>query len=97
MPKEKQVPVPSSGEMANQLELMAKLHDRSFVDPKRSYTLPELVNLAQRHNPSTRMVWEMAVQAAASTGMAESQFYPTLTVESSYGGGYWSQNQYPPP
>jgi len=92
MPKEKQVPVPSSGEMANQLELMAKLHDRSFVDPKRSYTLPELVNLAQRHNPSTRMVWEMAVQAAASTGMAESQFYPTLTVESSYGGGYWSQS-----
>jgi len=91
MPKEKQVPVPSSGEMANQLELMAKLHDRSFVDPKKRYTLPELVNLAQRHNPSTRMVWEMAVQAAASTGMAESQFYPTLTVESSYGGGYWSQ------
>ena len=92
MPKEKQVPVPSSGEMANQLELLAKLHDRSFVDPKKRYTLPELVNLAQRHNPSTRMVWEMAVQAAASTGMAESQFYPTLTVESSYGGGYWSQN-----
>ncbi len=38
------------------------------------------------------MVWESAVQAAASTGMSESQFYPTLTVESSYGGGYWSQN-----
>jgi outer membrane protein TolC len=91
MPKEKQVPVPSSSQIANQLELMAKLHDRSFVDPKKRYTLPELVNLAQRHNPSTRMVWEMAVQAAASTGMAESQFYPTLTVESSYGGGYWSQ------
>jgi outer membrane protein len=91
MPKEKQVPLPSSGEMARQLELMAKLHDHSFVDPTKSYTLPELVNLAQRHNPSTRMVWETAVQAAASTGMSEAQFYPTLTLESSYGGGYWNQ------
>ena len=67
MPPGTTAPVPSSGEMARQLELMAKLHDHSFVDPDKSYTLPELVNLAQRHNPSTRMVWETAVQAAAST------------------------------
>lgn len=91
MPLDKPAPVPTSGEMARQLELMAKLHDYNFIDPRKSYTLPELVNLAQRHNPSTRMVWEMAVQAAALTGMSEAQFYPTLTVESSYGGGYWSQ------
>jgi len=91
MPPGTTAPVPSSGEMARQLELMAKLHDHSFVDPDKSYTLPELVNLAQRHNPSTRMVWETAVQASASTGMSEAQFYPTLTVESSYGGGYWNQ------
>ena len=90
--KDKQAPIPSSAEMSRQMELLAKLHDYSFVDPKRSYTLPELVDLAQRHNPLTRISWEMAVQAAASTGMTEAQFYPTLTVESSYGGGYWSQN-----
>jgi len=90
--KDKQAPIPSSAEMTRQMELMAKLHDYSFVDPKKSYTLPELVDLAQRHNPSTRISWEMAVQAAASTGMSEAQFYPTLTVESSYGGGYWSQD-----
>ena len=90
--KDKQAPIPSSAEMSRQRELLAKLHDYSFVDPKRSYTLPELVDLAQRHNPLTRISWEMAVQAAASTGMTEAQFYPTLTVESSYGGGYWSQN-----
>ena len=90
--KEKQTPVPSSEEMTRQMELMAKLHDYSFIDSKKSYTLPELVDLAQRHNPVTRISWEMAVQAAASTGMSEAQFYPTLTVESSYGGGYWSQD-----
>ena len=90
--KEKQTVVSSSAELTRQMELMAKLHDYSFIDPKRSYALPELVDLAQRHNPTTRISWETAVQAAASTGMTESQFYPTLTVASSYGGGYWSQD-----
>ena len=90
--KEKQTAVTSSAEMTRQMELMAKLHDYSFIDPKKSYSLPELVDLAQRHNPSTRISWETAVQAAASTGMTEAQFYPTLTVTSSYGGGYWSQD-----
>jgi len=90
--KDKQAIIPSSAEMTRQMELMAKLHDYSFVDPKKSYTLPELVDLAQRHNPLARISWEMAVQAAASTGMTEAQFYPTLTVVSSYGGGYWSQD-----
>ena len=90
--KEKQTAVTSSAEMTRQMELMAKLHDYSFIDPKKSYSLSELVDLAQRHNPSTRISWETAVQAAASTGMTEAQFYPTLTVTSSYGGGYWSQD-----
>ena len=49
--KDKQSPVASSAEMTRQMELMAKLHDYSFVDPKKNYTLPELVDLAQRHNP----------------------------------------------
>lgn len=78
--------------MTRRMELLAKLHDYSFVDPKKTYTLPELVDLAQRHNPSTRISWESAVQAAASTGMTEAQFYPMLTVESSYGGGFWKQD-----
>lgn len=90
--KDKQTLVFSSAEMAQQMELMAKLHDYSFIDPKKSYALPELVDLAQRHNPSTRISWESAVQAAAATGMTEAQFYPMLTVESSYGGGFWRQD-----
>jgi len=90
--KDKQATISSSAEMTRQMEHMAKLHDYSFIDPKKIYSLPELVDLAQRHNPSTRISWETAVQAAASTGMTEAQFYPTLTVTSSYGGGYWSQD-----
>src|SRR5882757_8487536 len=30
------------------------------VDPGRIYTLPELIDLAQRNNPETRVAWERA-------------------------------------
>ena len=90
--KDTQTKIPTSAEMTSQMEQLAKLHDKVFVDPKKTYTLPELVDLAQRHNPTTRISWESAVQAAASTGLTEAQFYPMLTVQSSYGGGYWRQD-----
>ena len=90
--KDTQTKIPTSAEMTSQMEQLAKLHDKVFVDPRKTYTLPELVDLAQRHNPTTRISWESAVQAAASTGLTEAQFYPMLTVQSSYGGGYWRQD-----
>ena len=90
--KDTQAKIPTSAEMTSQMEQLAKLHDKVFVDPRKTYTLPELVDLAQRHNPTTRISWESAVQAAASTGLTEAQFYPMLTVQSSYGGGYWRQD-----
>lgn len=90
--KDTQTRIPSSAEMTSEMERRGELHDRHFIDPNKAYTLPELVDLAQRHNPSTRISWENAVQAAASTGMTEAQFYPMLTVQSSYGGGYWTQD-----
>ena len=89
--KEKKIPVAAASQLASEMEKMAKLDDYSVVDPKKQYTLPELVDLAQRHNLTTRTAWESAVQAAAQTGMTEAQFYPFLTVVSSYGGGYWHQ------
>lgn len=90
--KDTQAKIPTSAEMTGEMERLARLHDKNFIDPKKTYTLPELVDLAQRHNPSTRISWESAVQAAASTGLTEAQFYPMLTVQSSYGGGYWRQD-----
>lgn len=90
--KDTQAKIPTSAEMTSRMEQIAREHDRDFVDPGKTYTLPELVDLAQRHNPSTRISWENAVQAAASTGLTEAQFYPMLTVQSSYGGGYWRQD-----
>ena len=90
--KDKQTPVAAASRLTSEMEKMAKLHDYNFVNPEKQYTLPELVDLAQRHNLTTRTAWESAIQAAAQTGMTKAEFYPLLTVVSSYGGGYWHQD-----
>jgi len=53
------------------------------------YDLPALIDIAQRHNAATRIAWEHARAAAAAVGLAEAQYYPTLAILASYGGGYW--------
>lgn len=77
--------------LSAELARMAGDYDPSFIDPDRIYSLPEMIDLAQRHNRTTRIAWEQAAQAAAKVGMASAQFYPMLSVVSSYGGGYWNQ------
>src|SRR4029434_6115278 len=56
------------------------------VEPAKTYTLPELIDLAQRNNPETRVAWERARQAAAAVGLSESFYYPYLAA--SAGAGY---------
>jgi outer membrane protein len=48
------------------------------LDPGKSYTLGELVDLAERHNPETRATWEQAKQRAAVLGIARAALFPTL-------------------
>ena len=48
------------------------------VDPNRTYTLAELIDLAEHNNPRTRIVWERAKQRAAQLGIAKSAYYPIL-------------------
>src|SRR5262245_56806477 len=50
----------------------------SREEPKR-YALPELIDLAQRTNPETRVAWERARQAAIAAGIAVGTYYPRLT------------------
>jgi outer membrane protein len=50
------------------------------VDPQQQYGLNELIDLAQRTNPETRVAWERARQAAIATGLAEGTYYPTLVA-----------------
>jgi len=49
------------------------------IDPGKSYSLPELVDLAEQHNPATRLAWERAKSRAATLGIARSEWYPVIS------------------
>ena len=42
--------------------------------------MPELIDLAESHNPQTRVAWENARAQAAALGIARSELYPTLSA-----------------
>ena len=48
------------------------------VDPNKAYSLAELVDLAEQHNPDTRFAWERAKAQAAALGVAKSEWYPVI-------------------
>jgi outer membrane protein TolC len=50
------------------------------IDPHHAYRLEELIDLAERYNPQTRMAWESAKQAAARLGIERSAYYPHLAA-----------------
>jgi outer membrane protein TolC len=47
----------------------------------RAYSLPELIDIAERTNPATRAAWERASAAAAALGLAKSEYFPVLAAE----------------
>src|SRR3974390_2435645 len=50
------------------------------IDPKKSYSLEELIDIAESNNPQTRVAWESAKQAAENLGIARSAYYPHLAA-----------------
>src|SRR6266853_2252696 len=57
------------------------LRDSRFnVDPAKTYSLAELVDLAETHNPETHFAWERARAQAAALGVARSELFPTLAT-----------------
>jgi outer membrane protein TolC len=55
------------------------------IDPNHIYSLVELIDIAQRRNPATRVAWEQARQAAINVGIARAAYLPSLTA-SAVGG-----------
>jgi outer membrane protein len=49
-------------------------------DLEKNYSLPELIDLAESHNPETRVAWERARAQAAAWGVARSELYPTVAA-----------------
>jgi outer membrane protein TolC len=50
------------------------------IDPAKSYSLVELIDLAETYNPETRFAWERAREQAATLGLARSELYPALAA-----------------
>lgn len=50
------------------------------ISSKRAYELPELIDIAQSHNPATRLAWQQARQAALSEGMVSATFLPVISA-----------------
>jgi outer membrane protein len=48
------------------------------LDANHTYSLAELIDLAERNNPRTRIAWERARQRAEDLGVAKSSYYPVL-------------------
>src|SRR5246500_4907284 len=53
---------------------------RFTLDQSKTYSLAELIDLAQAHNPATRAQWERARSQAAALGISRSELYPTLAA-----------------
>jgi outer membrane protein len=58
---------------------------RVSIDPRKIYGLAELIDIAERNNPETRVAWERARQAAAAVGLSESAYYPFLVASAAAG------------
>jgi len=50
------------------------------IDASKNYELSELIDIAQRSNPETRVAWERARQAAVAAGLAEGTYYPVIAA-----------------
>lgn len=51
------------------------------IDAAKTYELAELIDIAERTNPDTRIAWERAREAALEVGIAESVYAPMLSAK----------------
>jgi len=55
------------------------------IDSSHPYTLAELIDIAERNNPRTRILWERARQGAEELGVAKSAYFPVLAGIAAFG------------
>jgi outer membrane protein len=66
------------GELAGQRFRTSEAGANISINPRKVYGLAELIDIAERTNPETRVAWERARQSAAAVGLSESAYYPFL-------------------
>src|SRR5262249_24433701 len=71
-----------------------QLPSPAAVDPSHVYSLVEVIDIAQRRSPATRVAWEQARQAAINVGIARAAYLPALTASAIVG---WEHAVFPFP
>jgi outer membrane protein len=70
---------PWHGPVVQLQDRLAKLPENAVkMDPAVTYDLGQLIDIAEQHNPQTRLAWARAKAQAASVGIARSELFPTL-------------------
>ena len=63
------------------LPLPPATHTPAFTpDQGKTYTLPQLIDFAEKNNPETRVAWENAKARAADLGISKASLYPTVAA-----------------
>jgi len=72
---------PGSGAYEQELSRIGRDRaDAVSIDPAKTYDLPELIDIAERSHPQTRVAWEAARAGARAVGLSESTYYPYLAA-----------------
>src|SRR4051812_45097613 len=72
-------------ELAGQRFKNGEGSSRVSINPRKVYGLAELIDIAERNNPETRVAWERARHAAGAVGLSESAYYPFLAASAAAG------------
>jgi outer membrane protein TolC len=70
----------SIGEQAFNRDAVRMRKPGFALDSTATYTLADLVALAEAHNPETRAAWEQARTQAAALGVSRAELYPALAA-----------------
>jgi outer membrane protein len=70
----------SGAEQKLDRDLVSRPEAKYSMDSAKPYTLAELIDLAQQHNPETRVAWQQAKARAAALGIARSAWFPTIAA-----------------
>jgi len=81
---QKAPPVPNrpwdAASVKEQLTVPARPSSAFIPNPVTTYTLAELIDIAEQNNPDTRVAWENAKARASDLGIAKAALYPTLAA-----------------
>src|ERR1700722_21003225 len=81
-------PWSASGIAEHQADLQNRhleIGSKAEVNPRKVYELPDLIDLAQRLNPETKISWQRAKEALAAVGLEEVTFSPLLSAAAASG------------